>query len=105
MPIKRIKYGDRHPHVVVLENDKEFISVGLTTKNPRDDLKSVKYSNEKTGYIKRNATREYRNLYSDKNEKYNLDLKSENVAYRISMNKLLKDIGKDKKKKHFKSVS
>ena len=98
MPIKRVKFGDRHPHVIICEGDFENISVGLTTSNNRKDLKRVYYSNGKTAYMKRTASRENVSQYESKTEKYHLDLESENRAYKIAINKLLKDIGKDKKR-------
>ena len=91
MPIRRVKYGDRHPHVVVLEGDNENISVGLTTSNKRGDLTPVRYSNGKKGYKKRNADRKDKYFY-DRLEKYHLDVESENKAYKIAINKLLKDL-------------
>lgn len=95
-PIHRVKQGNKHPHVLVYKGDKENISVGLTTKNPRGDLISVKYSNGKKGFMKRTATRQSSKKYDDKELNYRLDKKSENLAYSIATNKLLKDIGKKK---------
>ena len=66
LPIRRVKYGDRHPHVVVLEGDNENISVGLTTSNKRGDLTPVRYSNGKKGYMKRNADRKDKYFYDRK---------------------------------------
>lgn len=96
-PIHRVKQGSKHPHIVVMQGQKENISVGLTTKNPRGDLIKVFYSNGKTGYMKRTATRQSTNKYDKKKLNYYVDKQSEEIAYRIAMNKLLSGIGKSKK--------
>lgn len=97
MPIHRLKYSPKHPHLVVMQGQKENISIGLTTKNPRGDLIKVTYSNGKTGYMKRTATRESKKKYDKERLNYHVDKKSEEIAYRIAMNKLLNGIGKTKK--------
>lgn len=99
-PIHRVKQGRKHPHVVVYKGDKENISVGLTSKNPRGDLFDVNYTNGKKAFMKRTATRQSNKKYDDKELNLNLDKKSEDLAYRIATNKLLKDIGKNKKRNH-----
>ena len=99
-PIKRLKVGKKkHYHVIVLQGDKENISIGLTSKNKRGDLLPVKYSNKGVGFMKRTASREFVKYYDNKLEKFNIDKESENKAYRIAMNKLLKDIGHSQKSK------
>ena len=97
MPIHRAKFGNRHPHLVVIHNDKEFISVGLTTSNKRNDLRKVYYSNGKQAYLKRNAERKKRSLYEKKRERFNVDIETENHAYKIAMNKLLNDFENKRK--------
>lgn len=99
MPIKRIKFYPRHPHVVVFEGDDENISLGLTSSNTRGDLIPVTCSNGKKVYMKRTATRQNKNLYDSRVEKYKLDKQSEEKAYEIAKNKLLNDIGKKTYKK------
>lgn len=74
----------------------ENISVGLTSKNPRNDLIKIKYSNGETAYMKRTATRQNKKLYDKKKLNYTLDKKSEDLAYDIAIRKMLKDIGKKK---------
>jgi len=96
LPIQIIKRGKRHPHVVVLQGKEENISVGLTTKDPRDDLMKVKYSNGKEGYMKRTSTRKPTDMYDSEVLKYNLDIESEKKAYEIAIRKILKDIGNKK---------
>lgn len=99
-PIKRLKVGKKkHYHVIVLLGEKENISVGLTSNNKRGDLIPVKYSNKDSGYMKRTASRELTKSYDDKIQNFTIDKQSEERAYRIAINKLLKDIGKTKKAK------
>lgn len=81
-----------------MEGTKENISVGLTTKNPRNDLIKVKYSNGETAYMKRTATRQSKKLYDKKKLNYTLDKDSEKLAYEIAIKKMLKDINKKNKK-------
>ena len=85
--------------MIVLSGKKENISVGLTSNNTRGDLLPVKYSNGSSGYMKRTASREYANAYDNKIENFTVDIDNEKIAYRIAMNKLLNDIGKNRKVK------
>lgn len=99
VPIQRSKFNPRHPHVMVIVGDKENITVGLTTKNKRNDLIPVNYSNGDSAFMHRTATRQSSKLYSNHIENFKLDKASENKAYKIAINKMLKDIGKPVKKK------
>lgn len=48
--------------------------------------------------MKRTGTKDKSNKYDKKKEKLSLEKESENKAYRIAMNKMLKDLENKKKK-------
>ena len=99
VPIQRIKFEPKHPHVMIITGEDENITVGLKTNNSSGDLIPVTYSNGNKAYMKRTATRTNSKVYFKKVENYTLDSKSEAIAYRIATNNLLKDISSTKKKR------
>ncbi|MGM9971048.1 MAG: hypothetical protein ACI35W_01400 [Anaeroplasmataceae bacterium] len=93
MPVRKYFRGG-HFHVIVLEKDNQFVSVGLTSdksdNKKNQSLHKVYESNGKIVRLKRNATIDDKVRYSKRKANFNVDTETEEKAYLLAINKLAK---------------
>ena len=88
MPIRRAKFGGGHPHVIVIEIDDMFFSIGLTNspKSGTHNNYEVLFSNGKNAYMVHYSSFYRKKSYYDKIEKYHLRIIDEKRAKEIVFN-------------------
>ena len=88
MPIKRAKFGGGHPHIIVLEIDGYYYSVGLTNSNKSGTHRNyeVGYSNGNKGFMVHYPSHFREKAYYEKCENYHIRLDDEKRAKEIVFN-------------------
>ena len=88
MPIKRAKFGGGHPHVIVLEIDGYYYSVGLTNSRKSGTHKNyeVMYSDGRRAFMVHYPSHFRKKAYFEYCEEYHLRLKDEKRAKEIIFN-------------------
>ena len=86
--IKRAKFGGGHPHVIVLEIDGKYFSVGLTHSMKSGSHKNymVVISDGRVAYMVHYASSYNKYMYNNHIEKYHIRFEDEKRAKEIVFN-------------------